>query len=55
MSIGYPVSSENPNLDAKVGRFWRDSFSEYQLVFDEQGKVKEVATDPMTANFIVIN
>lgn len=55
MSVGYPVSSENPSLNAKVWRFWRDSFSEFQLVFDEQGRVKEIATDPMTANLVVLD
>lgn len=54
MSVGYPVSSENPHLDADIWRFWRDSFSEFQLVFDEQGKVKAISTDPMTGNLVIL-
>lgn len=54
MSVGYPVSSENPNLDAKVLRFWLSSFSEFQVVFDKQNRVKEITTDPQTRNLVVM-
>lgn len=50
MSVGYPVSSENPNLDAKVLRFWLSSFAEFQVVFDDKGLVKEITSDPQTRN-----
>jgi hypothetical protein len=30
MSVGYPVSSENRNLD-KTWRFWVSSFSEFRV------------------------
>lgn len=43
MAIGYPVASENPSLDASVWRYWRDSWSEFQVNFDAQGLVKDVA------------
>ncbi|PIF74075.1 Beta-barrel assembly machine subunit BamE [Variovorax sp. 54] len=43
MAIGYPVASENPSLDASVWRYWRDSWSEFQVNFDEKGLVKTVA------------
>ena len=55
MSVGYPVSSENPNLDAKVWRFWRSSFAEFQVVFDERGLVREITTDPQTRNLVVMD
>lgn len=48
MAIGYPVASENPNLDAPVWRYWRDSWSEFQVSFDDQGLVKTVVGDPVT-------
>lgn len=54
MSVGYPVSSENPNLDAKVLRFWLSSFAEFQVVFDDKGRVKEITTDPQTRNLVVM-
>jgi len=52
MSVGYPVSSENPHLDAKVWRFWLSSFAEFQVVF-EGDRVKEITTDPQTRNLVV--
>ncbi|GAB3549638.1 hypothetical protein GCM10027343_31730 [Noviherbaspirillum agri] len=55
MSVGYPVSSENPNLDAKVWRFWLSSFAEFQVMFDDAGRVKEIATfDPHTRSVVVM-
>ena len=45
MSVGYPVSSENHNLDDKTWRFWISSFSEYKVRFDDSGRVTDVAGD----------
>jgi hypothetical protein len=45
MSVGYPVSSENHNLDDKTWRFWLSSFSEFRVVFDAGGRVVEVNGD----------
>lgn len=52
MSVGYPVSSETPSLDAKTWRFWLSSFAEFQVVFDEQGLLKQVITDQQTSNLV---
>lgn len=52
MAVGYPISSENPRLDAKVLRFWLSSFAEFQVVF-ENDKVKAIETDPQTRNLVV--
>ncbi|GIZ50654.1 hypothetical protein [Noviherbaspirillum aridicola] len=53
MSVGYPVSSENADLNAKVWRFWLSSFAEFQVVFDGKDRVKEVVTDAQTRNLIM--
>ena len=53
MAVGYPVSSENPMLESNIWRLWRDSFNEFQVHFDDQGRVKEISTDPMTRNLVV--
>lgn len=55
MSVGYPISSENPNLDARVWRYWLSSFSEFQVIFDGKGRVKEIETDPQTRNIIMMD
>ena len=54
MAVGYPMSSENPNLDANMWRFWLSSFAEFQVLFDAGGTVKEVTTDPQTKNIVVM-
>lgn len=52
MAVGYPVTSENPQLDARVLRYWLNSFSEFQVIFDERGLVKEIIADQTTRNLI---
>ncbi|NRF67443.1 hypothetical protein HLB44_10645 [Aquincola sp. S2] len=55
MAVGYPITSENPRLDAKVLRFWLSSFQEFQVVFDDKGSVKEIVTfDPATRHAVVM-
>lgn len=46
VSLGYPMSSENPDLDAPLWRYWLDSFTEFQVEFDAQGRVTGVVADP---------
>ena len=54
MAVGHPVSSENPNADAKVWRFWLSSFAEFQVVFGGDDRVKEITTDAQTRNLVVM-
>jgi hypothetical protein len=53
MSVGYPVTSENPKLDAGLWRFWLSSFAEFQVLFGEDGRVREIVTDEQTKNLVV--
>jgi hypothetical protein len=53
MAVGYPVTSENPQLDAKVWRFWLDSFAEFQVVFDASDRVKEIDADSRVRRLVV--
>lgn len=55
MAVGYPVSSGNPSLDAKVWRFWLDSFAEFQVTFDNNGRVKDITADPHTRSKVVFD
>ncbi len=54
MSVGIPVSSENADLNAKIWRFWRESDAEFQVVFGEDGRVTEIAADPLTESLVVL-
>lgn len=42
MSLGWPVSSENPDLDAPVWRYWLGSFDEFQVEFGDDGLVTDL-------------
>ncbi|WP_431111549.1 cell envelope protein SmpA [Variovorax paradoxus] len=53
MAVGYPVAGENPSLDAPTWRYWRDSWSEYQVNFDEKGLVKSVLGDPVALSRVL--
>jgi outer membrane protein assembly factor BamE (lipoprotein component of BamABCDE complex) len=53
MAVGYPVTSENPSLDATIWRYWLSSFAEYQVVWDANGRVKEIIADAPTRNLVV--
>ncbi|QDI05115.1 hypothetical protein E4A48_16745 [Xanthomonas cerealis pv. cerealis] len=54
MALGYPISSENPNLDARLWRYWLTSFGEFQVSFDAAGKIDKVTADPQTQNLACI-
>jgi hypothetical protein len=48
MAVGYPVSSENHDLNSKYWRFWLSRFAKFTVRFDDQGRVAGVDTDPET-------
>ena len=54
MAVGYPVSSENPNLDAKVWHYWLSSFAEFRVTFDDHGLVTDIDADPDTREKVVM-
>ena len=55
MSVGYPISSENPNLDTQMWRMWLSSFAEFQVLFDKSGRVTNVETDGQTRNVVFMD
>jgi len=55
MSVGYPVSTENPDLQAKVWRFWLDTSEEFQVVFDAAGIATEIGALPLSRPKILLN
>jgi hypothetical protein len=54
MAVGYPVTSENPNLDAPRWRYWLWSYSPFTVIFNEQGRVTTVETDADTMTKVYI-
>lgn len=53
MSLGYPVTSENP-AERTFWRYWVSSFDEFQVVWGPDGRVKAVETASPTARRLVI-
>lgn len=45
MALGWPISSENPHLDAPVWKYWLWTFSPFDVVFDAEGRVRAVESD----------
>lgn len=54
MALGYPITSENARLDAPTWRYWAAMDQEYQVHFDAQGLVKEIAADESFRHFVVM-
>lgn len=48
ISLGYPISSENPNLDEPMWRYWLGSFAPFTVYFDAGGRVTKVEADADT-------
>lgn len=55
MAVGYPVTSENPHLDARVWRYWLWSFSEFKVAFGTDGRVSAIETDDETRRVVVLD
>jgi SmpA / OmlA family len=53
MSLGHPITSENPDPNATMWRYWLSSFDEFQLVWDANGRVKEIIAAPTSMTRIV--
>ena len=47
MSLGHPLTSENPRLDAPLWRYWWSSFGEYQVYWSGD-RVSKVTGHPET-------
>ncbi len=55
MALGYPISSENPDLSTDLWRYWISSFAEFQVRFDGSGRVREITADPNTRNLVWVD
>lgn len=55
MSVGYPVTSENPLLDARVWRFSWARGAQYSVYFDANELVKDVVAEAETREVVLID
>lgn len=53
MALGHPITSENPDTNATLTRYWLSSFDEFQVVWDGGGRVKDILAPPTTLSRVV--
>ena len=53
MSLGYPMTSENPRLDAPYWRYWWSSWGEYKVHWNGVDRVREVTGHPETVAYML--
>lgn len=54
VAVGYPMSSENPHLDATVWKYWLWSFSQFDVHFGSDGRVVKVTGDDETLKMVYV-
>lgn len=52
MSLGYPLTNENPRLDAPLWRYWWSSFGEYQVHWSSN-RVSKLTGHPQTVTLML--
>jgi hypothetical protein len=53
MALGHPITSENPDPNATLTRYWLSSFDEFQVVWDSGGRVKDILAPATTLSRVV--
>jgi hypothetical protein len=53
MAVGWPIADENQNTDARIWRYWLTSFEEYQVEFNSNRVVTDIAAEKLVKNQIV--
>lgn len=46
VSLGYPPAHETPSLDAERWKYWYGKLDSFLVVWDAQGRVRDVVADP---------
>jgi hypothetical protein len=54
MSVGYPVSSENHNLESKTWRFWLGTWTDFRVAFDDGDRLINVEADDFTKSRLLV-
>jgi len=53
VSLGYPPAHETPSLDRDHWKYWYGTFDSFVVVWDEQGRVKDVDAHPPTRSAVL--
>ena len=54
MAVGYPIVSENPELDSTLWRYWTSRSEEYQVFWSEDRRVDKIFGAPTTRAQVVM-
>ena len=54
MAVGYPIVSENPDLENPLWRYWTSRSAEYQVFWGEDGRVDKIFGAPATRALVVL-
>ena len=54
MAVGYPIASENPELDSTLWRYWTSRSEEYQVFWSEDRRVDRIFGAPTTRAQVVM-
>ncbi len=54
IAIGYPITSENPQLDTQSWKFWLWSFSPFEVYFGDDDRVTKVTGDEETLRMVYL-
>lgn len=53
VSLGYPPAHETPSLDAERWKYWYGKFDTFLVVWDAQGRVRDVVADPRVRSAVM--
>jgi hypothetical protein len=54
VSLGYPPAHQTPSLDSPQWKFWFTRVGTFIILWDDQGRVREVVADPGTRAAVLI-
>jgi hypothetical protein len=54
VSLGYPPAHQTPSLDSPQWKFWHTRVGTFVVLWDDQGRVREVIADPATRAAVLL-
>jgi hypothetical protein len=53
VAVGHPLPNENPSLDSRRWVMWASESAQYRIIWNEEGRIKDVAADPVTRDRVL--
>jgi hypothetical protein len=55
VSLGYPAIHQTPSLDYPQWKYWLTTFGSFLVLWDDQGRVRDVVADPGTRATVLLD